>query len=191
VEGWRAQVAWLREAEAFGSDVSLSKLTADARVYFRVFGARDALALRVGGGTTFGGESFEQSYAVGGFPDASLLDVVRTNTAVLRGYPDNAFRGRSFAAANVEYRFPLAHPQRGWRSFPLFLRHLHASAFVDVGGAWSGALRRDDLKTGAGVALGADSVLAHHLPFTAALGVARGLDDLGETRVYFRAGLSF
>jgi Tol biopolymer transport system component len=191
VEGWRAQVAWLREAEALGSDVSLSKLTADARVYFRVFGARDALALRAGGGTTFGEESFEQSYAVGGFPDASLLDLVRSNPAVLRGYPDNAFRGRSFAAANAEYRFPLAHPQRGWRSFPLFLRHLHASAFVDVGGAWSGALRGDDLRTGAGVALGADSVLAHRLPFTATLGVARGFDAGGESRVYFRAGLSF
>ena len=191
VEGWRARVAWLREAKALGSDLSLSKLTADARLYTRVFGARDALALRAGAGTTFGQESFEQSYAVGGFPDASLLDVVRTNPAVLRGYADNAFSGRHYAAANAEYRFPLAHPQRGWRSFPAFLRHLHAFAFVDLAAAWSGDLSGQDLKTGAGVALGADWVLAHRVPFTTTLGVARGLDAGGETRVYFRAGLSF
>lgn len=191
VEGVRLRVGYLREAKGLGSDLSLGKLTADARFYTRVFGRTDALALHLGGGTTFGEESFEASYAVGGFPDASLLDVVRTNSSVLRGYTDNAFRGRRYAAANAEYRVPLAHPQRGFRSFPVFLRHLHAAAFVDTAAAWSGAFEGDDLKAGAGMALGGDFVLGHRLPFTATVGYAHGFDSEGEDQVYFRAGLSF
>jgi Tol biopolymer transport system component len=191
VEGFRLRASFVREASALGSDVPLSKLTGDARFYTRVFGRSDALALSVGGGTTFGRESFQDSYAVGGFPDASLLDLVRTNPAVLRGYPDNAFRGRHYAAGNAEYRVPLAHPQRGFRSFPIFLRHLHAAAFLDMAAAWSGDLAGDDVKAGAGVVLGGDFVLGHRLPLSLTLGYGHGFDQGGEDRVYFRTGLSF
>ena len=191
VEGFRLRLSYLREAPGLGSDLSLSKWSGDARYYTRVFGSTDALALRLGGGTTVGQEAFRDSYAVGGFPDGSLLDIVGTNAAVLRGYEDDAFRGRRFATANAEYRFPLGHPQRGWRSFPVFLRHLHASVSYDAAAAWSGDFERDDLKTGAGIALGADLLLGHRLPVTVTAGLAHGFDTGGETRGYFRAGLSF
>jgi outer membrane protein assembly factor BamA len=191
VEGFRGQIGLLREAEALGSDVSLTKLAGDLRFYTRVFAKTDALALRAGAGTTFGQEGFEQSYALGGFPDGSLLDVVRTNPAVLRGYPDNLFRGRRYVAGNAEYRFPLLHPQRGFRSYPIFLRHLHGSVFFDAGSAFSGDIDDAEWKTAAGAALGGDFVLGHRLPVTMNVGVAHGFDTGGETRVYFRAGLSF
>src|SRR5207245_8163105 len=106
---------------------SLGKAVADARVYARLLGD-DALALHVAGGLTVGRPSFIRSFAVGGFPDGTLFDVVRTNHAVLRGYRDGAFTGRRFVAANAEYRFPPAHPQHGYRSLPLFVRHLHGTA---------------------------------------------------------------
>jgi outer membrane protein assembly factor BamA len=110
---------------------------------------------------------------------------------VLRGYPDDAFLGRRFLDANVEYRFPLAHPQRGYRLLPVFVRHLHATLFADAGNAWSGAFRASDLKTSAGAALGADVVVGHALPLTFTAGLARGFAAQGETRAYFRAGLAF
>jgi hypothetical protein len=196
IDGYTLQLAVLKEDPALGSDVSLTKATADARAYVRLFGETDTLALRLGGGTTFGRPSFRRSYSVGGFPDGSLLDVVRTNPAVLRGYPqsggaDPRFTGRSFVAGNLEYRFPIGHPQRGWRALPVFLRHLHGAVFADVGHAWSDEFRPADLKTGLGAALGADTYLGHVLPFTGVLGVARGLADGGETKVYFRVGLAF
>ncbi len=190
-EGTRLRVAWLRESKALGSDLSLDKLTADARLYRRVFGERDVLALRAGGGTTWGEEQFGRSFAVGGYPDASLFDIVRTNNAVLRGYPDNAFTGRRYAAFNAEYRFPLFSPQRGWRSFPLFLRHFRGSVFFDAANAWSGDFRADDVKTSAGASIGLDSGVGFTLPVTAELTVARGFEDQGETKVYFRFGLAF
>jgi hypothetical protein len=191
VEGFRLQLAYAKEDKAFGSDVSLGKATADLRLYRRVFGATDALAVRVGGGTTHGQENFVESYAIGGFPDASLLDVVRTNPAVLRGYEDNAFRGRRLLYGNAEYRVPLAHPQRGIRSYPIFLRHVHATAFFDAAEVWNESFRAGDIKTAAGASLGADWVVFHRIPLTSAVGLAHGFDEGGSTQAYFRLGLSF
>jgi outer membrane protein assembly factor BamA len=190
-EGARLRVAWLREAGALGSDLSLDKLTVDARLYRRVFGERDVLALRAGGGTTWGEEQFEGSFAVGGYPDASLFDIVRTNPAVLRGYPDNAFTGRRYATLNAEYRFPLFSPQRGWSSLPLFLRHFRGAVFFDAAGAWSGGFGSEDLRTSAGVSLGLDSAVGFALPLSGEVAVARGFDAEGDTKVYFRLGLAF
>jgi Tol biopolymer transport system component len=190
-EGGRLRLAWLHEAEGLGSDLPLDKATADARLYRRVFGARDVLAVRASGGTTWGSPRFERSFAVGGYPDASLFDIVRTNPAVLRGYPDNAFTGRRYAAANVEYRFPLFSPQRGWRSLPVFLRHFRGTLFFDAAHAWSGAFRLEDVKTAAGASIGVDSAIGFTLPATAEVTVARGFDAQGDTRVYLRFGLAF
>jgi len=190
-EGSRLRVSWLHEAEGLGSDVTLDKLTADARLYQRVFGARDVLALRLGGGTTWGESGFERSFAVGGYPDASLFDIVRTNEALLRGYPDNAFTGRRYAAFNAEYRFPLFSPQRGFRSAPLFLRHLRGSVFFDAANAWSGEFEASDLKTGLGASLGLDSAIGYALPLRAEVSVAHGFQERGDTRAYFRFGLAF
>jgi hypothetical protein len=157
----------------------------------------DTLALRLGGGTTFGRPSFRRSFSVGGFPDGSLFDVVGTNHSVLRGYPQDGgarvaeFSGRRFAHANAEYRFPLLYPQHGWRTLPLFVRHLHASVFADVAHAWTQQFRLGDVRTGAGVALGADVFVGHGLPLTTTAGVARGFATGGETRFYLLAGLAF
>ncbi len=191
VEGGRLRVAYLREDPALGSDVSLGKVTVDGRLYTRVFGESDALALRAGGGFTSGQPGFDRSFTVGGFPDSTLFDLVRTNVAVLRGYPDDAFTGRSFAQANLEYRIPLSGLQRGWRSFPLFIRHLHGTLFFDAAHAWTGPFQLRDVKTAAGAGLGIDSYLSHRLPLTGMAWLARGFNQGGETKVYFRLGLAF
>jgi hypothetical protein len=191
IDGGRLRLAWLREAEALGSDLSLDKFTADARGYFRLFGVRDVLALRAQGGTTRGEPEFERSFAVGGYPDSDIFDLVRANLAVLRGYPDDAFTGRRFVAANAEYRFPLFSPQKGWRSLPLFLRHLRGTVFFDAAHTWSGDFRLEDMKTAAGLSLGFDTAVGFVVPLTAELTVARGFNQLGDTRFYFRLGLAF
>lgn len=192
IDGIRMRVSYLKEDPALGSAVSLGKLIGDVRAYTRVFGESDTLALAAGGGATYGGgAAAARSFAVGGFPDGGLLDVFRSNHAVLRGYEDRQFRGRHFAHANLEYRFPLGHPQRGWRTLPVFLRHLHAAVFADTGHAWTDRFRWRDVKTSAGLALGADLYLAHALPFTGTVGFARGFSRLGESKFYVRAGLAF
>jgi outer membrane protein assembly factor BamA len=189
--GQRLRLSALQEAPAFGSDVALVKTVADGRVYHRVFGDADVVALKMGAGTTFGRPQLRRSFAAGGFPDGSVFDLVRTNYALLRGYPDDAFTGRSFVTSSAEYRFPLAHPQRGFWSTPFFLRHLHGSLFMDAANAWSGGFRMRDLKTGAGAAVGADVFLGHAVPVTGVLAVAHGFAAEGDTRLYMRVGLAF
>jgi hypothetical protein len=191
VDGARLRVAIEKEDPALGGDFSLEKVTADARGYLRVGRHGVVLAARGQGGFTLGEPRFRRTFAVGGFPDNNVFDLQRTNLAVLRGYPDDAFTGRSFLAANLEARFPLGFLQRGWRTLPLFIRHFHGTVFCDSAAAWNGSLGSDDVKTALGVAVGADTYLGHRLPFTGMLGLARGLADRGETRVYFRVGLAF
>jgi WD40-like Beta Propeller Repeat/Omp85 superfamily domain len=190
-DGWWLRLAGLREDPALGSDVALTKLYGEARIYQRAFGDSDVLALKGGGGTTVGRPTLLSAYSVGGFPDGGAFDVVGTNFAVLRGYPNDIERGRHFAHASVEYRVPLFYPQRGWRTLPVFLRRLHATAFADAAHAWSESFEWRDVRRGAGLALGADLNVGHGLPVTGSVGVARGFDAGGETRGYFRLGLSF
>jgi hypothetical protein len=192
IDGTRLRAGYVRESPTLGSDLSLGKVVADARTYARLFGETDTLALGAGGGFTHGGgRAAARSFAVGGFPDGSLLDVLGTNHAVLRGYADRQFRGSRFAVANLEYRFALGHPQRGWGVAPVFVRHLHAAVFADAGHAWTDRFRWKDVKAAAGVAIGADLVLAHGLPLTGTVGFAQGFAREGESRFYIRAGLAF
>jgi hypothetical protein len=181
----------VKEAPALGSQVSLLKLLADVRAYQRGLGSNDVLAVRLSAGTTVGGDAFQRTFAVGGFPGGSLVDVSRTNQTVLRGYPDDVFTGRQMLCGNLEYRFPLAHPQRGIWSAPIFLRHVHGAVFTDAGGAFTGPLHLSDLHASAGGAFGADLFVGHAIPLTTTVGVARGFDHEGSTLGYFRMGLSF
>jgi outer membrane protein assembly factor BamA len=191
-DGFRARLAWLREDPALGSDRSLSKLTGDVRGYFRLVGERDVLALHAAGGYCGGSpEPDRPAFAVGGYPDSSLFDLVRTNLALLRGYPDNAFTGQSFLGLNLEYRFPLFSPQHGYQTAPAFVRHVYGEVFGDAGNAWNGAFRFGDLKPSAGVGLGSSLYFGHRVPITANLSVARGFAEKGTTRVDFRLGLAF
>ena len=194
-DGAQLQLAWLHEAKALGSDHTLEKLTADLRYYHRFLGERDVLAARIGAGTTLGEPQRQDTFALGGYPGASLLDVFRSNPAVLRGYPSSAFEGRSYTAANLEYRFPLFSPQRGWSSLPLFFRHLRGTVFVDAADVWGSneadSLRLGDVKTAAGASLGLDTAIGYSLPATAELTVAHGFAARGDTKVYLRLGLAF
>ncbi|MGE5126362.1 MAG: BamA/TamA family outer membrane protein [Betaproteobacteria bacterium] len=188
-DGGLLSLAWLHAARALGSDDTFDKLTLDARGYRPLFGSRDVVAAHVALGTSTGRPRY-QPFSVGGYPDSALFDA-GANLTVLRGYPDDAFAGRRFAGANLEYRFPLVTPQRGWRSLPVFLRHLHGTLFVDAANAWSGAFRARDVRTAAGASLGVDTALGYTLPVTAELTFARGFGSRGDTRVYLRFGLAF
>lgn len=202
VDGIFASASLLREARGFGSDLSLTKLAADARAYARL-GDGGVLAVRAGGGTTTGESAFKASFAAGGFTDTGLFDVVASRPGVLRGYEDRALVGRSLAYANAELRLPLGHPQRGIRSLPVFLRHTHAAAFVDSAVTWGGDGKSSparfawgNTRVSAGVQLGLDLFLFHALPVTAAVGYAHPITGgpsrrSGADRLYIHAGLAF
>ncbi|HOI11176.1 MAG TPA: hypothetical protein PK313_11930, partial [Myxococcota bacterium] len=104
----------------------------------------------------------------------------------LRGFATGAFRGDTYALANVEYRFPIVPMFRGPDTLPMAARHLWGTVFADGGGAWNGAPRTFDVlhwDVGAELALSVNLFLG--LDATLRLGYAHGFGPWGGDVVYF------
>lgn len=76
------------------------------------------------------------AYRLGGSFGESGYYTLPDEWRALRGYLSAARSGNSFYLGSAEYRLPLLYLDRGYRTWPLFLRNLSASAFVDVGHAF-------------------------------------------------------
>ncbi len=74
---------------------------------------------------------------------------------------------------------PLLSVQRGWGTWPLFLRTLHAAAFADVGHAWTGPTRWADRKIGYGAETLRRRRRGIRLPLTWTAGIGWGDDGAG------------
>ncbi|MEO5763141.1 MAG: hypothetical protein ABIR28_12615, partial [Vicinamibacteria bacterium] len=193
-DGFRIRGAATRELKALGSDLDFGKIIADARAYARA--GSTVVALRLGGGWTYGPRVPRNAYYVGGLPSPALLDPVGDEPAVLRGFEapdsrDSSRFGRKLVFGNLDWRIPLAHPQRGYGAFPFFVRHVHLTASLDS--AVIGASRLDfrSARFGASIGLGADLFVGHRLPVTLQGGLGQGLNRDGRTVPWFSIGFPF
>jgi hypothetical protein len=136
-----------------------------------------------------------QTFLLGGSgPDRSTADFGSEAISLLRGFGEHRFAGTRVALLNADYRFPIAWPQRGAGTWPLFLQSIHAAVFADAGHAWTRAFRIGDVKTAIGGELSADLVAGYHLGFTATIGAAVGRDGAGSADgavAYVRIGHAF
>ncbi len=112
--------------------------------------------------------------------DTGLIDFSTAPTTLMRGFPTDTFAGSHAALVNVEYRFPLSRPQRGFGTWPLFVRAIQAAVFTDVGHVWTASFRASDGKASSGAELSVDTVLGFQLPVTATVGTAWGHDGSGK-----------
>lgn len=184
----------VRDAGAGSS--TATAFTGDLRTYLPGLGRHHVLALRAAGGAAAGDAGVRRIFFLGGAAsNGSLLDFGREAISLLRGFPSTSFAGPRVALVNADYRWPLARPQRGMGTWPLFLHSLHAAVFADAGHAWSRTFSRRDIKTSAGIELSADVVAGFALPLTVTLGVAGGRDGAGAiapgTTWYLRVGRAF
>ncbi len=170
------------------------------------------LAMRSSGGLATGTFTQRTIFFVGGynlegvgFPD--LLTSTAFNGAfVLRGYEPGVFRGNSYLLNNIEYRIPLASPDFGIQTLPLFLRRVDANLFLDWGGAWrrfdfdavklfhNGAIiDSPQLHTGAGFELWFGIDLAYSIPLNLRLGWATGFSSarIPGGQMYFIGSSAF
>lgn len=151
------------------------RTSAEYRRYWSPQGARDrtkldeprrVIAFRGRAGSISGKVPFFEQFFVGGSDS-------------LRGYAEDRFWGRNFAALSLEYRHPVQ------KSF-------NAILFVDYGSAWGGfdtvgsfkQSNRPDFKVGYGAGFS----------FRTPLGPIRldfGFDEKGKSRTHFLIGTSF
>jgi hypothetical protein len=181
---------------SFGSFADATTTTGDARAYLPGLARHHVVAVRIAGGASIGDPTVGRTFLLGGdSPGAGVADLGSGAFALLRGFGPNTFAGSHAAVANAEYRWPIARPQRGYGTWPLFLHTLHAAVFVDAGHAWTRAFDAGAIKSSAGAQLSADVVAGFYVPFTVSVGAAWGHDGSGlvDDRVtaYFRVGKGF
>ena len=164
-----------------GSGADGPRLTGDVRAYVPAFGRHHVVAIRAVGATNGGDLSVGRAFRMGGSArDTGLIDFSTAPTTLMRGFPTDAFAGSHAALVNVEYRVPLSRPQRGFGTWPLFFRAIHAAVFTDVGQVWTASFRASDGKASLGAELSVDAVLGFQLPITATVGTAWGHDGSGK-----------
>jgi hypothetical protein len=197
----------------------------DARGYVRVAGrsqayrplpwggfARHVVAGRILAAADVGSRS--PGFSVGGLYGGGIASPLGAGLGIggeldfpVRGYGEGAQFGDRAVAGSVEYRFPIALVERGYRLLPVFLDRLWGAAFADGGAAWCLddcprvlAPSRDARPIfSVGAELGADLTLFYHGGLDVMGGVAVPLSELqiGAERIrpnpefYVRFGRSF
>ena len=118
----------------------------------------------------------------------------RDTIGLLRGFNAEDIVGSRASDLNVDLRIPLRQIQRGIGTWPIFLRSVHAAAFVDAGNAWETQFRAADVRTAAGGEISFDTTLIHYTPVTFGSGVAWTHDPVthtGGAAVFGRIGYAF
>jgi hypothetical protein len=194
--GLRTLVTVEQVPKALGACGSAGAATAQVRGYLPAGGRHAVLALRAGAATSSGDRRVASVFELGGAgPDTLSPDFGSTPLTLMRAFPEGAFSGRHLALVNLDYRIPLARPERGHGLLPLFVRTVHGSVFLDAGRVWSGGAVEAGLITSTGLELSGDLVLGYYFPLTVTSGVAWGRrsGDAREHRVaaFVRVGRAF
>jgi hypothetical protein len=194
-EGFAIEAAAETSRTALGSDVDAGAAVFDARAFHRVFGRHTVIAARAAFAGGWGEVGARRVFSAGGpGPSYPVFDFGRDTIGLLRGFDPQDVVGSRAAVANLDLRVPLARPQRGIRSWPIFLRAIHTAAFVDAGHAWNTRFRRADVRTSAGGEVSVDLVVLHYLPITLVGGGAWTRDPVANrsrAAVFARVGTAF
>lgn len=182
--GRTIEVGAERFDRSLGSDFNFTKYTADWHEYIDFPWKHHVLQVRAFAGTSTGEAPPQGAFQLGGDNPGDITLTVDDQTVYLRGYPANAFRGRKAGLISFEYRFPVENIEEGWDSKPVFFRRLHGAVFYEAGNAWNGTFHSSELKRSVGAEARFDLYLAYYLPVTFRLGIAKGLDEKGETLTY-------
>ena len=188
-----SQGQWLRlfaeTSDKLKADYTGNVVRADWRGYLPVRSTVFALRWNEAYGT-----KDAQTFSLGGSQSDEyiLLPVLNEREFALRGYTSGhaELTGHRARVLTAEWRTPLADIDRTAMTPPLGFNRLSLNLFYDHGAAWE---RGDspDYHRGVGLEIMGElqAIYAFGVQFRA--GVARGLDQTGETKFYLRAGRSF
>jgi Tol biopolymer transport system component len=179
---------------ALGGRFRTTEISASWQEYVTMPWARlHVLALIWSGGIGIGDK--RDFFALGGFADQDILRSVFLNRAqcctFLRGYPTNSFVGDAYQFASAEYRAPLLRIERGYQTFPAYVRQLWGALFVDAGNAYQGRFQASELKTDVGAEANLGLNLFYYLESQLKIGYAHGFNEQGGNQWYLKAAGSF
>ncbi len=139
----------------------------------------NVLYLNLKGAASEGDRINQQAFQLGG-------DYLQSEFP-LRGYPSRFATGPYIATGTLEYRTPIVYILHGINTKPIFWDRVHAAFFADAGEVWGDGrgAAYNRLKVGVGMEARLDMTIGYWLEITPALGIARGLTEGGETRIYF------
>jgi len=162
---------------------SLYKAEGKWNEYIHLFWKHHILALRFSYGRSWGSSKYRAAYFIG----SSSAD---SDNFLLRGYRENFLITDKAYALNIEYRFPFWNIEKGKGNLPIFLQRFHIDFFLDVVRAFD-YNRGWIINKGVGGELSLDISIIYQLKLTLTLGFAKGMDNGGTNKIYFRFGPSF
>jgi hypothetical protein len=172
-EGFAVEAAIDGSRRGLGSDGDATAAIFDARAFRRVGGTHAVLAVRLAAASGWGDAVARRVFsAAGPGPSAPSFDFGRDAIGLLRGFDPDDVVGPSAAVVNADLRVPLRRVQRGPGLWPVFVRSIHAAAFVDAGNVWNRAFRAADIRYAAGGEIATNVVIVHYVPLTIAGGVS-------------------
>ncbi len=214
VSGFQAGVAAGVTSPVLGSDYDYAWGEATWNGYLR-FSERSqwVLALHLAAGVSDGTFGGQYPFTLGGIPSPDVASLLLSALGFastgsqpnqLRGYASGIFQGSNLLSGTFELRFPIAAPQWGWSTWPIFLRRISGAVFLDAGNAWvptAGIPWYDRVRFGTGAEVDLEIVLGFYLPVLLRVGFGQGLgpllapghpaDPYAGTQVYVTLGESF
>ncbi len=162
-----------------------AQLSAEWREYTSLpWVGNHVLATKLAIGLASGDNLRYGSFRLGGSYGEGSAYMLPEEYRSLRGFPVGASYGDLYYLTSVEYRAPIWRIDRGWNTWPLFVRTLHGAVYCDAGyafdafpasGAELGSLLSSTL-VGVGAELRLSMVLGWGLGLTTRLGYGFGVN---------------
>ena len=173
---------------SLGSKFRTTQVNWSWREYFTPPWSRlHSLAVLYAGGVGIGDK--RSFYSLGGFAQQDLVRSIfyqsRQCCLFLQGYSPGFIGGDQFHLLATEYRAPIWKFERGYATFPLYLRRIHGAVLANVGNAFYGDLPRSGWKVGVGAELRLDFKLGYYYESLLQFGMAKGLSSGGITDYYW------
>ncbi len=121
-----------------------------------------------------------------------LLPVLNERDFALRGYTTGTLElmGHRARVVTMEWRTPLRDIDRHLVVPPLGINRVSLNLFFDIGAAWEQGAS-PDYHRGIGAELLSEPRFGYLFGLQARMGIARGMDPAGSTKIYLRVGRSF
>lgn len=178
-DGRVATLKYTDDNKVFGSDYSISLLTADYNEYIDL-SHRMVLLLSLTGGINFGERMQRGAFGIGGVSP----QISSNNGYQLRGYYPGQFEVEHFMRFTSEFRFPIWSPEVGLGSWPYFLKNFYGKFYNDFGSvpdedSDESITEYRTWRGGAGAELVTNLYFLYYFPVGLRIGYARGYSGDG------------